>query len=175
MFKSMGQNVYVSKKASIRRPELIELGSHIAIDENVVISTKLKTGSYLHISPNVVFVGGKSSSVEIGNFCFIAAGTVVVAGSEQYTSDGLIGATIPVRYRELQLTTVKFEDFSGCGASCTILPGVTFGEGAILGANSTATKDLEPWWIYVGSPARKFKKRNKVEVINKAKSLENEF
>jgi putative colanic acid biosynthesis acetyltransferase WcaF len=39
------------------------------------------------------------------------------------------------------------------------MPGVTFGEGAILGANSLAVKNLEPWTIYVGSPAKPIKKR----------------
>ena len=41
------------------------------------------------------------------------------------------------------------------------MPGVTLQEGAILGANSLLTNDAEPWTIYVGSPARPVKTREK--------------
>ena len=51
------------------------------------------------------------------------------------------------------------------------MPGVTLGEGAILGANSLATKDLEPWTIYVGSPARPVKARKKEVILQYAKQL----
>ena len=44
-----------------------------------------------------------------------------------------------------------------------ILPGVNIGEGAMVGANSTITKDLEPWGIYVGN--KKISERNKEEVL----------
>lgn len=45
------------------------------------------------------------------------------------------------------------------GARAMILPGVTVGEGAVLGAGGVAAKDLEQWTIYVGNPARAIKKR----------------
>ena len=51
------------------------------------------------------------------------------------------------------------------------MPGVTFGEGSILGANSLATKDLEPWTIYVGSPARPVKKRKKDIILKNEKDI----
>ena len=51
------------------------------------------------------------------------------------------------------------------------MPGVTLGEGAILGANSLAVKDLEPWTIYVGSPAKPVKKRDKEIILKHAKEL----
>jgi putative colanic acid biosynthesis acetyltransferase WcaF len=45
------------------------------------------------------------------------------------------------------------------GAKAMILPGVTVGEGAVLGAGAVAAKDLEPWTVYVGNPARALRKR----------------
>ena len=41
-----------------------------------------------------------------------------------------------------------------------ILPGVTIGEGAVVGAGSVVTKDVEPYTIVAGNPARSIKKRN---------------
>ncbi len=44
-------------------------------------------------------------------------------------------------------------------ARATVCPGVTVSEGAVLGLNGVATKDLAPWTVYAGIPARAIKKR----------------
>jgi len=44
------------------------------------------------------------------------------------------------------------------GARSIIMP-ITIGEGAVIGAGSFVNKDVEPWGIYVGSPARKIGER----------------
>ena len=41
------------------------------------------------------------------------------------------------------------------------MPGVTIGEGALVGANAFVNKDLEPWGIYVGAPCKKVGERKK--------------
>lgn len=46
------------------------------------------------------------------------------------------------------------------GANCTILPGVTIGEGAMIGAGSVVTKDIPSGEIWIGNPARFYKKIN---------------
>jgi acetyltransferase-like isoleucine patch superfamily enzyme len=40
------------------------------------------------------------------------------------------------------------------GFGCIILPGVTIGEGAVVGAGSVVTKDVQPWTVVAGNPAR---------------------
>jgi acetyltransferase-like isoleucine patch superfamily enzyme len=45
------------------------------------------------------------------------------------------------------------------GMAACILPGVTIGEGAIVGAGAVVTKDVEPWVIAAGNPARTIKER----------------
>lgn len=170
-FKSLGEDVFISEHAIIKRPENVSIGSHVAIDNGVTVSTSLEVGDYIHISPNVTFIGGANSKVTLKDFTFIASGTKVVAGSESYTGEGLIGPTIPLKYRRVDFSHVTFEPFSGCGVNCSIMPGVTFGEGAILGANSLATKDLDPWTIYVGSPAKPLKIRDKEVILKYALEL----
>lgn len=170
-FASIGEDVFIHDQVIIKNPSLVRLGSHIAIDNGVTISTQLEIGDYVHISAFVCFIGGKAAKITLKDFTFVAAGTKIVAGSERYTGEGLVNPTIPIEYRSLIFKEVAFDTFSGCGVNCSILPGVTFGEGAILGANSLAIEDLEPWTIYVGSPAKPLKTRRKDIIIENAKKL----
>jgi dTDP-4-amino-4,6-dideoxy-D-glucose acyltransferase len=169
--KKIGEDVFISPLAIIKRPDLCEIGSHNAIDNGVTISTKLQMGDYIHVAPFVVVIGGKESTLILEDFSFVAAGTKVVCGSEDYTGVGLVGPTIPARLRTINYSTVTFKRFSGCGVNCSIMPGVTLGEGAILGANSLLTKDAEPWTIYVGSPAKPVKIRKRETILEYAKQL----
>jgi galactoside O-acetyltransferase len=174
-FKSKGEDVFISDKSYIKHPNNVSIGHHCAIDNGVTVSTSLEVGDYVHIAPNVTFIGGKKSKVILEDFSFVSAGTCIVAGSEDYTGKGLVGPTIPIEYREITFSEIKFEKFAGCGVNCTIMPNVKFGEGAILGANSLALTDLEPWMIYVGSPAKPVKKRDKKIILKNAKKLGYEF
>lgn len=169
--EKVGFDVFIHELAIIKHPNLCQIGNHVAIDNGVTISTQIIIEDYVHIAPYVCTIGGKNNKVVFKNFSFAAAGTKIVVGSEDYTGEGLVGPTIPLEFRKLILKDVVFEAFSGCGVNCSIMPGVTFGEGAILGANSLATKDLEPWTIYVGNPARPVKKRNKDKILASAKLL----
>ena len=171
----IGTDVFIHKTSLIKHPDLVKIGTHVAIDNGVTISTGLNVGDYVHIAPYVVTIGGRTSLVTFKDFSFCAAGTKIVAGSEDYTGKGLVGPTIPVEYRELIFEEVIFSQFSGCGVNCSIMPGVKFGEGAILGANSLAVKNLEPWTIYVGSPAKPIKIRQKNIILKHAKKLGYEF
>lgn len=172
-FKSIGDDVFISEESLIKRPHLCEIGSHNAIDNGVTIATQLIMGDYIHIASFVVVIGGEKSKLILEDFSFIASGTKIVCGGEDYGGDGLVGPTIPEEYRKINHNTVKFEKFAGCGVNCSIMPGVTLSEGSILGANSLLTKDTEPWTIYVGSPAKPIKTRKKDVIIENAKKLKN--
>lgn len=170
-FKYIGSDVFIHPDAIIKRPEFTTIQDHVAIDNGVTVSTKLSVGNYVHIAPFVVVIGGIDSELVLEDFTFVAAGTKIVCGSEDYTGAGLVGPTIPKKYRTLNLTRITFEKFSGCGVNCSIMPGVTLAEGSVLGANSLLTKSTEPWTIYVGSPARPIKLRKKDKILEYAKEL----
>jgi acetyltransferase-like isoleucine patch superfamily enzyme len=51
------------------------------------------------------------------------------------------------------------------------MPGVTIGEGAVVGANSLVTTSIEPWTINFGSPARVVRDRPKDKILEYAKKL----
>jgi len=59
------------------------------------------------------------------------------------------------------------------GTACVCNPGVFIGEGATIGSMSLITKDLEPWWVYFGVPAKKQIPRNKEEMMQIVKDFKN--
>jgi galactoside O-acetyltransferase len=168
---NVGDDVFIHDTAIIKYPNDTSIGSHVAIDNGVTVTTKLQIGDYVHIAPYVCMIGGIESTIILDDFSFVAAGTKLVAGSEDYTGLGLVGPTIPRKYRDIKFTSIKFEKYSGCGVNCSIMPGVTLAEGSILGANSLLTRDTEPWTIYVGSPAKPIKIRRKDVILNHVKQL----
>jgi acetyltransferase-like isoleucine patch superfamily enzyme len=56
---------------------------------------------------------------------------------------------------------VVIEDYAWISVRVTILPGVTIGEGAVVAAGAVVTKDVEPYTVVGGVPARKISTRNK--------------
>jgi galactoside O-acetyltransferase len=66
---------------------------------------------------------------------------------------------------------ITLEKYTTCLAKSLVLPGVTLEEGSILAANSMATRNLEHWCLYAGSPAKKIKQREN-GLLEKARLME---
>lgn len=58
---------------------------------------------------------------------------------------------------------MRFGAYSWVCARAAVAPGVSLGEGAVLGLASVATRDLEPWTVYAGAPARAIQQRRRPE------------
>ena len=165
-----GKDVRIDSDAVIRDKDAL-IGSHIAIDKGFYCTTKLTMGDYIHLAPYCKVIGSLQSSFVMEDFSFFASGTSVICGSEDYTSGGLVGPVIPIEYRDVNFTTVTFKRCSGTGTNAVIMPGLTLGEGSVVGANSLLTKDTKPWGVYVGSPARLVGKRDKEKAYKHLKDL----
>jgi acetyltransferase-like isoleucine patch superfamily enzyme len=172
----LGEDVYINEYVNITRPELVEIGNHVAIDFGFVCTTGLRIGDYVHISPHVSVIGGKKTLLNIESFCFISTGARMICGSDLFQGDGLIGPMIPDMYKDSQiLEPINLRRFSGVCANSVVMSGVTMGEGSVLGANSFLKEDTEPWTIYAGSPARPIKSRKSIQMIQYARELGYEF
>jgi len=169
-FKKQGIDLFLADTSIIKRPHLITVGNHVAIDYGVYISTMCEIGDYVHIAPYVCVIGGEKSKLVMGNFSGISAGCKIVCGSDDYTS-GLMNPQVPDEYKKTKFTTITFEDFACVGVNTVVMPGVTLREGSVVGAGSVVTKDTEPWTIYVGSPAKAVKMRDKKSIIESANKM----
>jgi dTDP-4-amino-4,6-dideoxy-D-glucose acyltransferase len=172
LLKACGEDVFISEQVEIRRPHLVTVGNHVAIDTGVYITTQAEIKDYVHLSPYITVIGGADSKIIVGNFVSIAAGSRIIAGSDAFMGDGFTSVTAPKEYRDtVEFSTIHFEQFCGIGTNVVIMPGVTIAEGSVIGACSLVTKDTEPWTIYIGVPARAIKIRPKDNMIEFAKKL----
>tara|TARA_R110000824_G_scaffold94915_2_gene228619 strand:- start:2454 stop:2984 length:531 start_codon:yes stop_codon:yes gene_type:complete len=168
--KNIGEDVRINPLAEIIRPELVSMGSHIAIDQWTYISTQMEMGDYIHIAPSVTILGGAGALLKMGNFTNIGSGSRIVCATDDF-EQGLISPVVPIEHRTIVNKPVIFEDFATLGVNCTVLPGVRLAEGTIVGAGSVVTRDTKPWMIYAGSPARPIKPRNSDRAYKSAKEL----
>ncbi|MBI3420995.1 MAG: acyltransferase [Candidatus Sungbacteria bacterium] len=172
LLNAHGENVFVSANVEIRRPHLVSIGNHVAIDSGLYLTTGAQIGNYVHIGPSVKIIGGRQGLLQMGDFTNIAVGSKIICVSDTFRGDGLVTAPgIPLEYTKLIIAPIVFEDFANVGANVTIMPGVTLREGTAIGACSLVTKSTEPWTIYVGIPARPVRMRPKDIMIAHAKRL----
>lgn len=172
LFKQVGEDVFVSANVEIRRPHLVTIGNHVAIDTGMYLTTAAEIGDYIHIGPYVTVIGGARGLLRMGNFTSIAAGSRLICVSDLFTGEGLIATPgISEEYTVHKVAPIVFEDFVNVGTNAVIMPGVTLGVGSAVGACSLLTKDTEPWTIYMGTPARPVKVRPKKKMLEYAKKL----
>ena len=161
-FKALGENVLISRKASIYGPGSISIGSNVRIDDFCVLSggSGLALGNFVHIASYCALFAG--SGIVMRDFSGLSARVLIYSQSEDYSGNSLTNPTVPERYKpKFKKGKVVLEKHAIVGANSTILPGTVLAEGAAVGAHSLVTKNCEAWWIYFGIPAKKLRRRSK--------------
>jgi galactoside O-acetyltransferase len=144
--------------------ENIEFGSDVLIDDFVLIVARkpMRIGSYVHIACFSSITGGEE--VSIGDCCALSQGARLLTATDDFTDWGIGNSTIPEEYRNVRRAPITLERFSIIGANAVVLPGITIGEGAAVGAGSVVTRDLEPWGVYVGN--RRLRDRDRAGALD---------
>lgn len=170
-FARVGRDVKISDKASLYRPERISLADHVRIDDFCVLSAGdggIEIGNYVHIACYASLIGREQ--IVLRDFAGLSGRVSVYSSSEDYSGASLTNPTVPEAYRKPVHGRVLFEPHVIVGAGSVVLPGVTLGLGASVGALTLVARDLEPFGMYLGVPARKIGTR-KQDLLELAKKL----
>lgn len=159
-FKSLGQGVLISSKATIYNPEQIEIGDNSRIDDFCVLSGKISLGKHVHIAPFCLIAGGVPG-VTMDDFSGLAYGSQVFSQSDDYSGKSMTNPTVPSAYKEETKAPVHIKTHVIVGAQSVVFPGVIIEEGCSVGAMTLVNKSTRPWGIYVGNPAKRIKERKK--------------
>ncbi len=156
-------NVKTFELTKIIGIENIDFGKYVIIDDFVLIYAKkqIKIGNHVHIASFTSISGGGELVME--DFSAISSGCRIITGTDDFKDGGFGNSTISNKFRNVLTGKIQIGKFAIIGGNSVILPGVTIGEGASVGAGSVITKDLEPWGIYIGN--KRIGWRNKEEVL----------
>lgn len=151
---SLGAGASIGRGAALRANTQaspgITLSAQASLKDGVVLNAntgRITIGERSWVGPYCVIYG--NGGVDIGRDVMIAAHTLITSVGHEHES-----LEVPMMHQPLRLAPVRIEDDVWIGARCTLLPGITVGRGAIVGAGSVVTRDVAPWTIVGGTPAR---------------------
>ncbi|MGM0838324.1 MAG: acyltransferase [Bacillota bacterium] len=159
-FRQCGENVLISRKASIYGAQNISIGDNVRIDDFCILSGNITIGSYIHIAAFTALYGG-NKGIEIQDFANLSSKIAIYALSDDYSGETMTNPMIPDKYKNVLSEKVIIGRHVIIGSGCVILPGVVLNEGSAFGAMSLINKTSEPWSINAGIPYKRIKERSK--------------
>jgi putative colanic acid biosynthesis acetyltransferase WcaF len=136
------------------RPLLLRwFGARTSLDVGISFSCKIQRpwavslGQYCSLGPRVDIYN--LGAFSLGSRSILSQDVYVCGGTHDYAE---------AEYPLIQTPIVIGEDV-WVGAGAFICPGVTIGDGAVVGARAVVTKAVAPWTVVAGNPAREIKKR----------------
>lgn len=150
MARTFGDGVRVSRAVLFRHPETFDIGNGVFIGEQVMIQGRIDgrcaIGDHAWLGPQAYF---DARNLTIEEYVGWGPGARVLGS----THTGL-PADIPVIQTDLEIKPVRIGAWADIGVNAIIMPGVTVGRGAIVGAGAVVTEDVPPFAVVAGVPAR---------------------
>ncbi len=159
-FHEVGHDVKISDQARIYNPAGISIGDHVRIDDFCILSAgvgRIVIGHHVHIACYSSLIG--AGPIILEDFAGLSARVSVFSSMEDTSGEWLTNPTIPASYRFPINGPVTIRKHAIIGSGSVILPNVTVGTGAVVGALTLVARDLEEFAIYVGLPARRIGRR----------------
>jgi acetyltransferase-like isoleucine patch superfamily enzyme len=150
MARRCGNNLRVAPGVGLRHPETLEIGDGVMIGEQAIIQGRID---------GTCVIGDKAW---IGPQCFLDARDLVIGNNVGFgpgarvlgSMHTAVPIDVPIIATDLCIATVRIEDNADIGMGAVLLPGLTVGRGAIVGAGAVVTHDVPPYAKVAGNPAR---------------------
>ena len=127
---------------------------YVSISSNVRIKGRFEMGEGSSIAQNCS-ISGETAGVFIGKNVMIAPNVVIVAFNH-----GFSDTTTPMAFQPFTEESIYIEDDVWISSNCSVAKGVRIGRGSIIGANSFVNKDVPPYSIMGGVPAKLISSRS---------------
>jgi acetyltransferase-like isoleucine patch superfamily enzyme len=138
-----------------------------AVEREAYSSERLRMGRGSYGDPKVATFPGDTSRVTVGSYCSIALDVVLMDGGNHHTEwistypfRTMLG--MPGAYEDghpVSRGDIVIGSDVWIGRGARVMSGVTIGSGAVVGAYSVVTRDVRPYAIVVGQPARELRRR----------------
>ncbi len=157
LFKSVKGKFVIYEGVTILGFENIELGNNVRFSKNSYIFANdngyLKIGDNSSVSPNSQ-IGASHGKIIIGNNCLIASFCVLRASNHNFDK-----TDIPILEQGHKYGEIILEDDVWIASNSVVTANTRIGKSSIVGAGSVVTKDVEPFSIVGGVPAKLIRKR----------------
>lgn len=142
----------------------LKIGKHVTLQTPIdVIPSVMELESYTRIQPKVSVIASQNQKVIIKKYTAIGAGCTIIPGSHIPT------VSIPQYLSYLGINdinnTIIINEDVWVGANSTLLAKANIGRGAVIAANSVVTKEVPPYAVVAGNPARIIAVRFSLEQI----------
>ena len=157
-----GENVKISRKASLYNPSQISIGSHVRIDDFCVLSAGergIEIGDYIHIAVYSSLIG--AGKITLGDFCNLSSRVSIYSSNDDYSGEYLTNPTVPDVFTNVTHADVLLGRHVIIGSGSIVLPGVALENGVAIGALSLVSTNCQEFGVYAGVPARRIRERKR--------------
>ena len=165
-FAEVGADVRIHRSAQLFGCEFMSIGSNVRIDCFALLSASaagLEIGSCVHIAAGS-YLFGSGGRLVMENFSGLSSRVCVYTASDDYSGACLTNPTIPDSYRSVESGDVILREHVIVGCGSVILPGVTIGRGAAIGALSCVSRDVRQFETFGGRRVIGQRERGLLEV-----------
>lgn len=138
-------------------PDRVQIAESARVDAWVKLSGKVTIGAYVHVA-SFSHLGAGSGEVVLGDHCGCSSHVIICSGTPDLTYLHICPNAPPEHRHPIRTKTV-IGKYAILFAGAVILPGVTIGDCAVIGAGAVVTRDVPAFEVWAGNPARKIGER----------------